>query len=94
VARLTGADLPHPVADPPVGVELGGPVAAPRTDGALVTAIIHPFHGLAFATGEHAAGRLSRMGRIAGAMTVSELIDVVAFLHSRHEVIPHLVVGP
>lgn len=92
--EVAGEDLPRPVAEPPVGVELGGAVAAPRTDGALVTAIVYPSHELAFATGERVAGRLSRMGSFAEAMTVNDLVDVVAFLQSRYEVIPQPVVGP
>jgi mono/diheme cytochrome c family protein len=88
--RVAGAELPPPVADPPVPVLLGGRVPRARTDGELAAAIIDPSHRLA--TGYRPetiqAGGLSRMGEFADAMTVRELVDLVAFLQSRYEVVP------
>jgi mono/diheme cytochrome c family protein len=94
--EVAGVDLPPPVAEPGVGVELGGPVAGVPSDGELVTGIIHPSHQLIAGHPPErvASGRLSRMGDFTEAMTVRDLIDVVAFLHPRYEVIPAPLPGP
>lgn len=88
--RVADLDLEAPVADPPVPVVLGGKVARARTDGELVTAIVDPSHRLApgYPPSAVRTGGLSRMGEFGDAMTVRELIDVVAFLQSRYEVVP------
>jgi L-cysteine S-thiosulfotransferase len=83
-------DFPAPVADPPVPVVLGGGVAAPRTDGYLVAAIIDPSHRVPghYRAGTVRSGKLSRMGDYSETMTVRQLIDLVAFLQSTYEVLP------
>jgi sulfur-oxidizing protein SoxX len=88
--RVAGVDLPPPVADPPVPVVLGGKVVEPRTDGQLVTAIVEPNHTLApgYPLKSIKAGGLSRMGEFGDALSVHELIDLVAFLQSRYVVVP------
>jgi mono/diheme cytochrome c family protein len=88
--QVTGTHLPSPVADPPVPVALGGDTFTPRTDGELVAAIVHPSHSLAggYRPQEVASGGLSRMGDFSESMTVRDLIDVVAFLHTRYVVRP------
>jgi hypothetical protein len=88
--RVTGMELPPPVADPPVPVVLGGRVPQARTDGELVAAIVDPSHRLAVGYRPEAVktGDLSRMGEFSDVMTVRELIDLVAFLQSRYEVVP------
>jgi hypothetical protein len=85
---VDGVELPAPVAEPPVPVVLGGSLTRVPTDGELVTAIVHPSHGLAprFVRTEVQAGSLSRMGDFGEAMTVRQLVDIVAFLHSRYTV--------
>lgn len=88
--RVTGLDLPAPVASPPVLVTLGGTVPSPRTDGELVTSIINPTHKIRYGYSRElveSAGH-SRMADYGEVMTVSQLVDLVAFLHSRYEVIP------
>ena len=90
-----GMDLPGPTVTPPVGVDLGGLVPRRRTDGELFTAIIHPNYKI---TARWAGGRMtsdgeSRMGDYSGTMTVQQAVDLVAFLHSRYEVEPALVVN-
>jgi hypothetical protein len=79
-------DLPPPVAEPLVPVVLGGPVRLLPTDGALITSIVCPSHTLApgFARDAITSGRLSRMGDFSGAMTVQEMVDLVAFLQSTY----------
>ena len=78
-----------PVAEPQVPVQLGGRVARGRTDGELVTAIVDPAHRLTpgYKRELIQSGALSRMGDFSEAMTVRQLIDVVAFLQSRYEVV-------
>jgi hypothetical protein len=88
--RVADLDLEAPVVDPPVPVVLGGKVAYSRTDGELVAAIVDPSHRLApgYPPAAVRTGDLSRMGEFGDAMTVRQLIDVVAFLQSRYEVVP------
>jgi hypothetical protein len=77
------------VAEPAVPVSLGGQVPVAITDGYLVTSVIHPSHRLS-ARVEPAAvrsGRLSRMGDFNEAMSVRDLIDLVAYLQSRYSVV-------
>jgi hypothetical protein len=87
--EVAGTPLPPPVAEPPVPVRLGGVVTAYRTDGELVTAIVNPSHRLARGYGEGVrSGNRSRMGDFNEAMTVGQLVDLVAFLQSRYDVQP------
>ncbi len=90
---VDGVDLPSPVVipSPSASVVLGGQVFEIRTDGYLVTSIIHPSHKLArglnkekitTTTGE------SRMPGYSDIMTVRQLIDLVGFLQSRYTVVP------
>jgi hypothetical protein len=88
--EVAGIDLPGPFADPIVPVRLGGDVPFGRTDGELVTAIVNPSHRIA--TGHPTSlvqtGTHSRMGDFGEAMTVRQLIDIVAFLHQQYRVVP------
>jgi mono/diheme cytochrome c family protein len=86
--EVAGVDLPRPVADPKVPVTLGGKVYTAPTDGVLATAIMHPSYRLAGPREAVTSGRLSRMGEFADSLTVRELVDLVAFLHSTYEEIP------
>ncbi|MFI5008200.1 MAG: c-type cytochrome [Solirubrobacterales bacterium] len=88
--RVADLDLEAPVAQPPVPVVLGGRVGHAPTDGELVTAIVDPSHKLAhgYPPPVVRAGNRSRMGEFGDAMTVRELVDLVAFLQSRYEVMP------
>ena len=82
--------MPAPVVEPAVTVELGGKVPVPRTDGELLAAIVDPSHRLAPGYERHqvASGKLSRMGDFGASLSVSELIDLVAFVQSRYVVEP------
>lgn len=89
--RVEGVEgLPEPVADPPVPLMLGGEEPYQRTDGELVTAIISPSHRLATSHPDARSGEgsQSRMGDFSEAMTVRQLIDVVAFLHAHYDFVP------
>ncbi len=68
-------------------VPLGGTLPRSRTDGELVTAIIDPSHLIAFGgRADVRVGSRSRMGDFRETMTVQQLVDVVAFLHSTYHV--------
>jgi mono/diheme cytochrome c family protein len=88
--EVEGLDLPGPVAEPPVPVALGGTVDYQPTDGRFVTSIINPDHKLAPGYPEELikSGAESRMADYSDVMTVRELVDLVAFLHSRYEFTP------
>lgn len=80
---VDGVALPAPTAQHPV--PLGGAVTELRTDGYLVSSIIHPSHRLAHRPVEQIAVEgESRMPDFAQTMTVRELIDLTAFLQSRY----------
>ncbi len=87
--RVEGADLPAPVAVPPVPVVLGGEIPHVKTDGELVASIIHPSHKIArgYPVDAVKRGDGSRMPDYADAMTVRQMIDVVAFLQKRYVVV-------
>jgi L-cysteine S-thiosulfotransferase len=82
-------DLPAPVVDPKVPVVLGGEIPHVRTDGDLITSIINPSHKIApgYPLDEVRRGEESRMIDYSDAMTVRQMIDLVAFLQSRYTVI-------
>jgi hypothetical protein len=85
--EVQGLDLPGPVADPPVPVALGGKVDYQPTDGKFVTDIINPSHKLPpdYPMENIRSGSGSRMADYSDVMTVRQLVDLVAFLHSRYE---------
>lgn len=87
---VAGEDLPAPVAEPAVPVTLGGRVPAAVTDGELVTSIINPSHRLAgwVKPASVRSGTLSRMGDFNESLSVRDLVDLVAFLQSRYQVVP------
>lgn len=70
-------------------VPLGGAVRELRTDGYLVTSIIHPSRRLA----DQPRGRItvdgeSKMPDYAQSMTVRQLVDITAFLQSKYRYAP------
>lgn len=86
---VIGLELPAPTIDPPVPVVLGGEVSYVKTDGELVTSIINPSHKIPPLLREELVKRdgASRMPDYRDAMNVRELQDLVAFLHTRYEVV-------
>lgn len=87
---VKGLSLPPPVAEPPVSVPLGGVVTYQPTDGRFVTAIINPSHQIAPGLPKELveSGGQSRMADYGDLLTVRELVDLVAFLHTRYEFSP------
>jgi hypothetical protein len=70
-------------------VVLGGEVAKVKTYEELVTAMIHPSHNLSAQLQKEwmRGGQLSPMGNFNHVMTVSQLIDMAAFLQSHYKLI-------
>jgi len=87
--QIDGLDLPF-LGTGASNVTLGGEVTRVRTYGELVTSIINPSHRLApgYADEVLADGE-SRMtlANINDAMTIAQLIDIVAFLQPQYEVV-------
>jgi hypothetical protein len=85
---VAGVDLPPPTR---VGMEipLGGEVYEARTDGYLVTSVIHPSHRLAHVsrTAPAIPEDLSHMPDYTREMTVRQLVDLVAFMQSTYEIV-------
>lgn len=86
--RIPGASLP--VAEEPgqVLVKLGGEVSKVETYGDLLTSIVNPSHQLATGYAEQlvAEDGASKMTNYNDVMTVSELIDLVAYLQGKYRV--------
>lgn len=84
--RVKGVELPEPVSTAPTNVVLGGEVIRIQSYGELVTAVINPSHSLApgFKREQIKEGKLSPMPDFNETMTVSQMIDLVAFLQSRY----------
>jgi hypothetical protein len=89
--RVHGVDLPPGEEPGQVVVELGGEVERLRDYGDLVTAIVNPSHRLAkgYAESTVADEGKSRMTVYNDVMTVSQLIDIVAFLQAHYELRPY-----
>lgn len=88
--KVRGLDLPAPQIEGPVMVMLGGGVTRVKSYGELVTSIINPSHRLAR---RHPAGKVSQEGQSLmtpynDVMTVTQLIDLVAFLQAQYDVVP------
>lgn len=73
--------------EPEMTIEIGGKTTHIATYGELVTSIINPSHKLAkgFPIDEISTSGTSKMRNYNDVMTVSELIDLVAFLQAQYE---------
>jgi len=87
--RVNGVDLPEPENPGPVTVVLGGEVQTIKTYGELVSSVINPSHKLirGYPEDEVSQDGQSLMTIYNDRMTVQQLIDLVAFLQSRYEVV-------
>lgn len=90
---VAGVDLPKSETPPGFTVELGGEVRKVKSYGELVTAITQPQHIVApeyLATLEKAKrdGVSSPMPDFNDRMTVSQLADIVTFLHAHYQKAP------
>lgn len=86
---VSGVDFPEEEIER--SIALGGEVARIKTYGELVTSIINPSHRLAKG---YPAELIEKDGESAmknynDAMTVTQLIDLVAFLQSHYKLRPH-----
>lgn len=90
---VEGVEMPAPtVAN---AVPLGGAVRELRTDGYLVTSIIHPSHKLANQPVEQiAVDGESKMPDYSESMTVRQLVDLVSFLQSKYRYAPPPLMYP
>lgn len=86
---VEGLALPHPDMNSPVIVALGGEVYSEPTDGELVTSIINPSHRFPPGYPKELVQKdgKSLMPDYSEEMTVRQMIDLVAFLHSNYEVV-------
>jgi hypothetical protein len=87
--RVDGVEFPTPVSTVATNIVLGGKVTRIQTYGELVTSVINPSHGLAegFDETQGRGAKLSPMPDFNDTMTVSQMIDLIAFLQSRYEVV-------
>lgn len=86
---VRNVDLPTPGEMIANRLEIGGEVIRVKTYGELVTSIIHPDHTLSaeFAEGTESARDAelhSPMPDLTKEMSVAQMVDLVAFLHSRY----------
>ncbi len=84
---VAGVELPKPSADPLMQFELGGEVRRVKSYGELVTAITQPQHSIApaYYARKNQSGKgasESPMPSFNDSMTVTQLVDIVTFLHS------------
>lgn len=81
------ADLPPPTVNPPVPIVFGADQASRPTNARLVTAIVNPSNHIAMRhrKEEVMLGEGSRMADFTRALTVRELVDIVAFLQSTYD---------
>jgi hypothetical protein len=87
---VAGTDIPYLGADAIPRIELGGKVRKVKDYGDLMTSVVNPSHALADqyveSLPEHERETAtSPMPNFNERLTVAELIDLVAFLHSRYE---------
>lgn len=84
---VRGLDLPQAETKGPVNVSLGGKVSEVKSYSQLVTSVINPSHELVKRRkpDEVSVDGESLMTIYNDTMTVSQMIDIVAFLDSRYE---------
>lgn len=85
--QVAGAeDLPAPSTDEAPPIVLGGAVRSRPTDAAMVTSIIHPNQRISrpYQEGTKTHTGSSRMGDFNEAMTVRQMIDLIAFIRAHY----------
>jgi mono/diheme cytochrome c family protein len=88
--QLEGSEPEEQVTGLAKPVKLGGETLYTRTDGELLTAIVNPSHRIAEGYPRELVtidGK-SRMRDYSDTMTVRQLVDIVAFLHTRYRTVP------
>ena len=89
--QLKGVEQPDIIDNPELSIKLGGKSTVVKTYAELVTAIINPSHKIArgYPKSLIHVDSLSKMRVYNNEMTIAELIDLVMFLQSQYELIPH-----
>ena len=89
--HIVGFEFDTPEVEKELSIALGGEVASIKTYGELVTSIINPSHRLArgYPLSVVQEEGESKMANYNDVMTVSNLIDLVAFLQSRYKLIEY-----
>jgi hypothetical protein len=82
--EFAGSDFPAPHAEPAVPVTLGAAQAAQSRE-RLAESIIAPSHRIAEGLEGATSGELSRMGDYSHAMSVRQMIDIVAYVRTLPE---------
>ncbi len=84
---VVGAELPEPPANGPIRVRLGSRTGRTLSYGQLVTSIVNPSHRLAtrYRKDEISEQGESLMTNFNDVMTVTQLVDLVAFLQAHYE---------
>lgn len=87
---VAGVDLPEPETEGPLRYTLGGAVTRIRSYDELVTSVVNPTHRLArsYRQEELTEGGKSLMPALNDVMTVTQLVDIVAFLQQHYSVKP------
>ena len=89
--QLEGVEQADIMKNPELSIKLGGKSVLVKTYAELVTSIINPSHKIArgFPKSSLQVDGMSKMTVYNDIMTVTELVDVVVFLQSQYELIPH-----
>lgn len=88
--HIEGIEQAPTINNPDLNVRLGGEATRVKTYAELVTSVINPSHKLALGYPRSAtsvAGE-SKMKNYNDVMTVTELVNLVAFLQSHYELVP------
>ncbi|MDX2368734.1 MAG: cytochrome C [Colwellia sp.] len=89
--HINGLEQAAGINNPDLDVRLGGKSTKVTTYAELVTSVINPSHKLArgYPLAAISAEGESKMKNINNVMTITELIDLVAFLQPHYELIPY-----
>ncbi len=92
---VSGVELPDPDETLNISLMLGGEVRQIKTYADLVTSIINPSHKITTRYAEKLAkkGEVSKMPIYNDLLTVTDLIDIVAFLEPRYKLQPYSPTG-
>lgn len=88
---INGSDPEIGINNPELNVHLGGKSTKVKTYAALVTSVINPSHKFASAypIAITSVEGQSKMKNFNDVMTITELVDLVAFLQPHYELIPY-----
>jgi hypothetical protein len=89
--QIKGIDQEQDTNNPDLNVALGGKSTKVKTYAELVTSIINPSHKIArgYPRDQITTDGESKMTNFNDVMTVAELVNLVTFLETRHELIPY-----